>query len=150
MSEHRAKLHWKRNTPDFKYETYDRTHTITFEGGRSIQASSAVEYLGKKDIMNPAQAPAPAVPSCHFLTFLALAAKYRFVVDDYEDEAGALLGQNAEGKMAITRVTLKPKITFSGEKIPDEQKIRELHEKSHELCFISQSVKSEVFVEPVL
>src|SRR4030095_15826153 len=117
MSEHRAKLHWKRNTPDFKYETYDRTHTITFEGGSSIQASSAVEYLGKKEFMNPEKARAAASATCHFLTFLALAAKYRFVVDDYEDEAGALLGQNAEGKMAITRVTLKPKITLRGAKI---------------------------------
>ena len=150
MSEHRAKVRWKRNTPDFKYETYDRTHTITFEGGSSVQASSAVEYLGKKEFMNPEQALAAAVSSCHFLTFLALAAKYRFVVDDYEDEAVAVLGPNAESKMAITRITLKPKITFSGEKIPDEQRIRELHEKSHEHCFISQSVKSEVLVEPIL
>jgi len=148
MSEHRASLQWKRNTPDFKYETYDRTHTIRFEGGSSIQASSAVEYLGKKEFMNPEQALAAALSSCHFLTFLALAAKYRFVVDEYEDEAVAVLGENDQKKMAVTRVTLRPKVKFSGDKVPDAEKLKELHEKSHALCFISNSVLCPVLVEP--
>src|SRR5262245_57492164 len=148
MSEHRASLQWKRNTPDFKYETYDRTHTIRFEGGSSIQASSAVEYLGKKEFMNPEQALAAALSSCHFLTFLALAAKYRFVVDEYEDEAVAVLGENDQKKMAVTRVTLRPKVKFSGDKVPDAEKLKELHEKSHALCFISNSVLCSVLVEP--
>ena len=148
MSEHRAILHWKRETPDFTYETYDRTHTITFEGGSQILATSAVEYRGKAEYMNPEQAFAASLSSCHFLTFLSLAAKYRYIVDEYEDEATAVLGKNAQGKMAVTQVTLRPKVTFSGDRIPDAAKIKELHEKSHDLCFISNSVSCEVIVEP--
>ena len=77
MSEHRISLAWKRQTPDFAYDTYDRTHTVMFEGGQTIQASAAAAYLGKADYANPEELLAASLSSCHMLTFLAIAAKPR-------------------------------------------------------------------------
>ena len=88
-----------------------------------------------------------ALSSCHMLTFLAIAAKKRFVVDSYEDNAVGILEKDPAGKLAMTRVTLRPDIVFSGEKRPSEQQIEKMHHDSHKQCFIASSVKTDVTVE---
>jgi organic hydroperoxide reductase OsmC/OhrA len=146
MSEYRAKLLWKRETSDFSYETFDRTHTVTYGGGISLKASSASEYFGKAEYVNPEESLAAAVASCHLLTFLAVAAKSRLIVDQYQDEPVAFLCNNEEGKMAVTQIRLCPKITFGGD-VPSPEKIKWLHEKAHKNCFIANSLRCEVIVE---
>jgi organic hydroperoxide reductase OsmC/OhrA len=83
------------------------------------------------------------------LTFLALAAKKRFVVQRYTDRATGYLGKNGDGKMAVTRLVLRPDARFVGEKQPSPQEIAELHERAHGHCFITNSVKAAVTVEQV-
>ncbi len=148
MSEHRARLSWKKTTPDFNYDTYDRSHEIVFEGGQEIGGSAAVEYKGKREKTNPEELLAASLASCHLLTFLAIASKSRLVVETYEDEAVAVLDKNAEGQTVVTTITLHPKVTFAGDPQPDSAKIRELHEKSGRNCMIENSLKSRVIVEP--
>lgn len=146
MTKHNIDLAWQRKTPDFKYETYDRTHSITFEGGAKIQASSAPAYLGNADLANPEELLVAAVSSCFMLTFLAIAAKGGFIVDQYQDHATGLLDKNPEGKLAITQIELKPKIDFSGDKKPDAGTLQQMLQKSHAYCFITNSIKAEVKV----
>jgi organic hydroperoxide reductase OsmC/OhrA len=148
MSEHKISLAWKRETSDFVYETYDRTHTVMFNGGLTLETSAAPQYLGKEEYANPEEMLAASLASCHMLTFLAIAAKSRYVVDSYEDEATAILGKNAEGAMAVTKIILKPKAVFSGDKKPDDSQLKALHDKAGKNCFIESSLKSEVVVEP--
>lgn len=148
MSEHKIGLYWKKGPEDFKYDSYDRTHTIQYEGGQKLFGSSTPETYGKAEHTNPEELLASSVCSCHFLTFLAVAAKSRFVVSDYSDNAIATLEKNAEGKMVVTKIDLHPKVTFEGEKIPDSETLVGLHEKSHKNCFISNSIRSEVTIHP--
>jgi organic hydroperoxide reductase OsmC/OhrA len=143
-------LTWLRSTADFKYESYNRDHRIHFGSGTDIAASSAPEYIGDSDKVNPEESFLAALSSCHMLTFLAISAKSRYTVDRYEDDADAELGKNQEGKTAVTRVTLRPHVTFSGGNLPDTKKIQELHEKAHRYCFIANSVKCPVTVQPKL
>ena len=82
------------------------------------------------------------------LTFLALAAKKRFIVDSYTDEAVGILEKGADGKLAITRISLNPRIGFSGEKKPSQEELHQLYEAAHEHCFIASSIKSEVQIKP--
>lgn len=147
MSVHRARVEWRRATPDFAYETYDRTHTIALEGGQTLQGSATPEYKGDAALANPEELLAASLASCHMLTFLAVAAKSRLVVDAYEDQAEATLGKNAAGRMAVVKVVLRPKVTFAGEPPPPE-KLRALHEKAHANCMIASSVSCEVVLEP--
>jgi organic hydroperoxide reductase OsmC/OhrA len=79
------------------------------------------------------------------LTFLSLAARDGFVVDDYEDEAVGLMERNAEKRIAITRVVLRPRIIWGGES-PDPEKLDELHENAHKHCFIANSVTTKIEV----
>ncbi len=148
MSEHSAAIAWRRETPDFAYETFNRDHDWTFDCGISVRASSAPDYFGVASCVDPEEAFVASLASCHMLTFLALASKKRILVDRYEDEAVGVLDKNEEGRLAVTKVTLRPRIVFSGENIPGPDDLKQLHDRAHRACFIANSVKTEVVVEP--
>jgi organic hydroperoxide reductase OsmC/OhrA len=146
MSEHEVKVHWQRTSADFAYEHYNREHDVTFGGGQTLVGSAAQEYRGKPEHPNPEEALVWALSSCHMLTFLAIAAKRGLVVDRYEDDAVGTLAKNDAGRLAITRVVLRPRITWAGE-APGEATIARIHASSHRECFIANSVNTEVVVE---
>src|SRR5262249_22055542 len=136
MSEHRATLKWERGGVEFTYQKYPRDHTWSFDGGQTMTASAAPAYLGSPAHVDPEEAFVASVSSCHMLTFLSIACKRRFVVDTYEDHAIGHLEKSADGKLAITRVELSPKITWSGARMPNAQELDNLHHDAHENCFI--------------
>ena len=148
MSEHRATIEWRRETPDFAYETYNRDHDWRFDAGVTVRASANPAYLGSEKCVDPEEAFVASLSSCHMLTFLALAARKQYVVDAYKDKAVGVLDKDTAGHLAMTRVTLRPQVTFSGEKVPGPEELRQLHERAHHACFIANSVKTEVVVEP--
>ena len=97
--------------------------------------------------VNPEEAFVASLSTCHMLTFLAIAARKRFTVDSYVDEAFGVMERNAEGKYWVSRVTLRPKVVFSGARQPSTKEISELHHAAHENCFIANSVKTDVTVD---
>ena len=148
MSEHTAALRWSRHGRDFRYETFSRDHGHTCANGQETLASSAPAFVGNPEALNPETLLVGSLSSCHMLTFLAICAKRGYVVDHYDDAASGLLDKNAEGKMAITRITLRPKVVFSSEKQPTAEELAKLHERAHANCFIGSSIRAEVAVEP--
>ena len=146
MSEHKANVIWARNGADFGYKTYPRDHVWRFPNGVEVPGSAAPAYLGNPQRVDPEAAFVAALSSCHMLTFLALASNKGFVVDSYEDAAVGHLEKNANGKLAITRVDLHPKIVYSGGKQPAATDLEWLHDKAHKECFIANSVTTEVKV----
>jgi organic hydroperoxide reductase OsmC/OhrA len=146
MSEHKATIKWARDGADFGYKTYNRDHAWLFDNGVEIPASAAPAYLGNPQRLDPESAFVAALSSCHMLTFLALASNKGFIVDSYEDAAVGRLEKNANGKLAITHVELRPKITYGGNKQPTEADLEWLHDKAHRECFIANSVTSEVVI----
>ncbi|WP_397608887.1 OsmC family protein [Silanimonas sp.] len=148
MSEHTAALRWSRHGRDFSYETFSRDHELTFENGQKTLASSAPAFIGNPEALNPETLLVGSLSSCHMLTFLAICAKRGYVVDHYDDAASGLLDKNAEGRMAITRITLRPKAVFAGDKQPNAEDLAKLHERAHANCFIGTSIRAEVAVEP--
>ena len=143
MSEHRARVHWNRQDRNFTLKEYSREHLWTFEGGSELRASAAPKYLGDPALVDPEEAFVASLSSCHMLTFLALAARDGFVVDDYDDQAVGFMARNAEKRVAITRLVLRPKITW-GEEPPDQDKLDELHENAHKHCFVANSVTTKI------
>ena len=107
---------------------------------RCIWAAPA--YLGNAANVDPEEAFVAALASCHMLTFLSIACKQKFVLDSYEDEAVGHMEKNADGKLAITRVELHPKIAWSGNQRPSEEELDKMHHVAHENCFIANSVKT--------
>ena len=147
MSDHRAEISWRRTTADFTYDSYSRDHDWRF-GAIAIAASASPDYRGSPARVDPEEALVAALSSCHMLSFLALAARRRLTVDAYSDAAVGHMEKNAEGRLAITRVVLRPRVTWApGVAVADDM-LEKLHHQSHRECFIANSVKSEVIVEP--
>lgn len=153
MSEYHAEICWRRDGQDFVDNKYSRKHVLRFDGGIEVAGSSSPHVLppplSEIAAVDPEEAFVASLSACHMLWFLSIAAKQRFVVDRYVDKAVGVMKKNSEGKMAITVVTLKPEVTFSGDRQPTPAQLDELHHQAHELCFIANSVKTEVHCEPV-
>jgi organic hydroperoxide reductase OsmC/OhrA len=149
MSEHRAQTRWKRTSPDFTYDTYNRAHDVLFKNGDiALAASSAPAFRGDADRVDPEEAFVASLSSCHMLTFLAICARKRLTVDAYDDDASGALEKGADGKLWMANVTLRPRVAFAPDADVAPALLAEIHHKSHEECFIANSVKTNVMVEP--
>lgn len=152
MSEHVATVEWSRNGQAFSDNKYDRTHEWRFDGGAVVRGSPAPSSvpapMSDPAAVDPEEALVAAVSSCHMLFFLAYAARGGFVVDSYRDDAVGLLARDDRGRMSITTVTLRPEVVFSGEARPDAAALDDLHHRAHEACYIANSIRAAVTVEP--
>ncbi len=153
MADYTATILWERAGQDFLDKRYSRKHVIRFDGGVELPASSSPHVvpipLSDASAVDPEEAFVASLASCHMLWLLSIAARRKFRVDRYFDSAVGVLGKNAEGKMAMTLVTLRPEVRFSGERQPTREELIEMHHEAHEQCFIANSVKTEVRCEPV-
>jgi organic hydroperoxide reductase OsmC/OhrA len=155
MTEHeyRARIDWERHGAVFTDNRYSRGHSWHFDGGVTVPGSSSPYTvrvpLSVEAAVDPEEALVAALSSCHMLWFLSLAAAGRWRVDDYSDEAVGRMGRNAAGKIAMLSVTLRPRVRFSGERLPTREDLLQLHERAHEECFIANSVTTAVQIEPV-
>ena len=154
MTEYTAKIVWERAGQSFLDNRYSRAHHWLFDGGQEVLASSSPHIVplpwSDAQGIDPEEAFVASLSSCHMLWFLSLAAHQGFQVDRYEDQPQGTMARNAEGRLAMTKVLLNPRVAFSGEHQPGVEQLRTLHDKAHEECFIANSVKSEIRCEPVL
>jgi organic hydroperoxide reductase OsmC/OhrA len=151
MHQYTATVVWTRPADaPFKDNKYSRAHEWRFDGGTVVPASSSPLSvrvpLSNPNAVDPEEALVAALSSCHMLFFLSYAAAGGFVIDRYEDDAVGDMGKNAKGATAIVKVTLRPKITWIGAP-PSAEQLDKLHHRSHEQCYIANSVSAEVVVE---
>ncbi|UTV29134.1 OsmC family protein [Photobacterium atrarenae] len=152
MTEFNASIEWQRGEKEaFSDNQFSRGHTWAFDGGVQVSASSSPHVVpipySIAESVDPEEAFIAALSSCHMLTFLAIAAKKKFVIDTYRDIATGVLEQDRAGKSSVTRVTLRPNITFSGQKQPTTQQLDKMHHLAHQNCFIANSVKTRITIE---
>lgn len=148
MAAYTATVRWMRGEQPFSDNLYSRAYEIAFDGGVSIAGSASPQVvkvpLSRLDAADPEEMLVGSLSACHMLWFLDFARRGGFVVDSYVDQPEGLMGKNASGRIAMTKVTLKPAIEFSGDKRPGAGDLAELHHKSHEACFIANSFNGEV------
>jgi len=151
MSTYTATIRWIRTGHgDFTKGQYSRAHQWAFDGGALVPASASPHIVpapwSNEAGVDPEEAFVASLASCHMLFFVDFARRAGFVLDDYIDEAEGVLEQRADGKLAMTRVTLHPRLTWNGD-APDAAAIADLHHRAHEACFIANSVTTEVTVQ---
>jgi organic hydroperoxide reductase OsmC/OhrA len=150
MSRHEAQVDW-RSDGEFASGRYSRRHEWRFDGGAVVTASASPDVVPQPltDPMgvDPEEALVASTASCHMLWFLSLAQAAGLAVESYSDKAEGEMGRVAPGRMAITRITLRPAIAFAGT-APDAETLARLHHQAHERCFIANSLKTEIVVEP--
>ena len=133
---------------DFAHGRFSRAHTVSFDGGVVVPASGAPQVLGKWAVaaaVDPEEMLVAALASCHMMSFLHVARLAGFTVAAYRDHAQGTLAEIAPGRLAMTQVVLHPQIAWSGA-APDEAELARLHEAAHDICFIANSVKTQVTV----
>ena len=154
MSTYSAEIHWQRDGQPFTDRRYRRHHQWRFDGGAVVPGSSSPQVvplpMSDAAAVVPEEAFIASLSSCHLLWFLDFASRAGWVVDDYTDAASGVLAKDAQGRLAMTVVTLRPAVRFGGERRPDAAEIARLHHLTHEACFIANSVKTEVRCEPVI
>jgi len=147
-----AGVEWQRGDAKFIDKRYSRAHTWRFDGGAVVPGSSSPHSVplpfSDDKAVDPEEALVAALASCHMLFFVGGAARDGHVIDSYIDNAVGVMEKNAAGKMAISRITLRPQIVFSGAKRPTPEQIAALHHWAHEECYIANSIRAEVAVEP--
>ena len=152
MSSYQATVSWERGDQDFLDNAYSRGHEWRFDGGLTVPASASPDIvplpMSVAENVDPEEAFVASLSSCHMLFFLHLARQRSIVIDRYTDDAVGYMEKNSDGKMAMTRVVLRPQCEYAGE-APDPVLVEKLHHKAHELCFIANSVTSEIVTEIV-
>ena len=151
MATHTATVRWSASPgEDYARGQYSRAHSWTFDGGAVVPASASPHIVpapwSDAAGVDPEEAFVASLSSCHMLFFLDFARRAGVVVASYEDEAEGMMEKGADGRVRITKVTLRPRIEFG--EMPDQAMLDDLHHKAHEACFIANSVTSEVVVEP--
>jgi organic hydroperoxide reductase OsmC/OhrA len=151
MSTYTATIRWSREgAPDFAKGQYSRAHEWAFDGGLTVPAGPSPHIVpapwSNPSGVDPEEALVASLSSCHMLFFVDLARRAGLVVDSYADEAEGVIEKRDDGKMWMSKVTLRPRITWGGE-TPDEATVADLHHKAHDFCFIANSVTTEVVVE---
>ena len=145
-----ASLAWERGTQAFLDQRYSRAHAWQFDGGLSVPASSSPLSvplpMSDPAAVDPEEALVAAASSCHMLFFLSLAAADGLVVDSYRDHATGILDADGQGRLAMTRIVLRPRIAFAGGP-PDAATLARLHREAHARCYIASSLRGEVVVE---
>ncbi len=147
MSEYVAQLSWSLGDGELAFGKYNPNHRMTFSGGLSATMTSAPEYGGDTRYVNPEEALAAALSSCHMMTFIALAAKARWKIKGYRDRAVASLGKTGDGRTRVREIVLHPVIEFEpGHEIARE-KLEEMHERAHRYCFVANAISCDMRVE---
>ncbi len=143
-----AEIHWTRDE-ESPMSSFSREHTLIFPGKINIQASSAPVYRGDPKLVNPEELFVSSIVSCQMLTYLFLCAKNNLTAIDYKDKAEGVLVRQADGKVMIKTVELRPMITFQHSESQQFRAtaIRLIHE-AHDDCFIANSIKSQINIEP--
>lgn len=152
MAEYYARVSWSREDGEmFVDNEYSRGHEWIFDGGVTVLASSSPHVVplpySIEAHVDPEEAFVASLSSCHMLFFLSIAAKKKFVVDQYIDNAVGVMGKNCDGKVSVTKVTLRPEVMFAGGTQPSVEQLEEMHHRSHEQCFIANSVRTDVAIE---
>jgi organic hydroperoxide reductase OsmC/OhrA len=146
-----ATIAWERGIQPFADNRYSRAHEWRFDGGLTVPGSSSPHSvplpMSDPGAVDPEEALVAALSSCHMLFFLSIAAQRGFIVDSYRDPAVGTMDKNADGKMAMTVITLAPAIVFGGERRPTPEELDAIHHSAHEKCYIANSIKAEVVIK---
>jgi len=147
MSEYVTKLSWSLGDGELAFGKYSPNHKMTFSGGLTATMTSAPDYGGDPRYVNPEEALAAALSSCHMMTFIALAAKARWKLEKYRDRAVAVLGKTEDGRTRVSEIVLHPVTEFEPGHEIGSDKLNEMHERAHRYCFVANAISCEMRVE---
>ena len=156
MAAYTSTVVWERRGAPFLEQRYSRAHRWRFDGGLDLPASASAAHVpaGTADPsgVDPEEAFVAALSSCHMLFFLSLASRRGVIVERYQDDAEGRLTRDPQGRESMTEVVLRPRVRYAPGRdgaLPDRHLQTALHHEAHALCYLANSFRTEVRVEPV-
>jgi organic hydroperoxide reductase OsmC/OhrA len=151
MGTYRATTDWSlQDGEDFATGRYSRGHVVVFGSGFEAPGTASHQIVGNKwsvqGAVDPEEMLVGAIVTCHMLSFLHIAREAGFLISRYRDEAVGEMTKRDDGEMWVSRVTLHPEISYDGRQ-PTPGERDEMHHAAHHICFIANSVKTEIVVE---
>ena len=122
-----------------------RRGILSAEARHDIVVGSPPEFKGEPDNWAPEELLVGALNTCTMLTFLALAEARGLRPVGYESEAEGQL-ENVEGNYQITKVVVRPRVTVRNS--AELEPARTVMETVEAQCFIANSIKAEVTLDP--
>jgi len=152
LATYRATVDWSLAAPgeDFLKGRYPRAHGVVFGSGVEVPGTASHHVVGNRwaaaNSVDPEEMLVGSINQCHMLTFLHIAREAGFVVTAYRDEAEGVMTKRDDGEMWVSKVVLRPQITYEGRQ-PTPAERDDMHHRAHHMCFIANSVKTEIVVE---
>ena len=152
MSTYTAKITWESDSPEtFTKNKYTRGHEWVFDGGVTVPASSSPHLVrvpnSVEAAVDPEDALVASASSCHMLSFFYVAAKAGFNALSYEDNAIGEMAATEAGKEWMAKITLDPQVVWADGAAPSDERLAELHHEAHEICYIANSLKTDIVIK---
>jgi organic hydroperoxide reductase OsmC/OhrA len=139
-----AVVTWRGSTAS-GYDAYDRTHAGACPpAAASLTLSADPAFLGDAAILNPEQLLLVAASSCQLLSFLAVAARARIDVWEYDDDAEASMPEQPR-PTRLREIRLRPRIRVAPG--TDAAQVLHLCDVAHRECYVANSLSVPVIVE---
>lgn len=140
-----TRCRWRGSTAG-GYAAYSRTHTAgATSAAVELTLASDPAFRGDPSLLNPEQLLVISASSCQLLSFLAIAARAGLDVREYDDAAEGLMPEDDE-PVRITEIVLRPRIVVGPG--TDVERVRAFCEQAHHECYVANSLRTEVRVEP--
>ncbi len=142
-----VRCHWSGST-GAGYEVFSRAHDAEAPpAGLSLRLSGDPSFGGDATHLNPEQLVVLAAASCQLLSFLAVAARARIDVRRYEDEGEGTMAED-DPPMRLTAIVLRPTIWVAAG--PSDERVAHLVEVAHRECYVANSLRTDIRVEPTI
>ena len=126
---------------------YETDNGIARAGNRMpLLFGAPPEFGGTELTWSPEHLLAASVASCYVTTFMSFAKRMKVTITDFRISCKVEFTKGEEGGFEATRYVLRPLVELHGN--PEQQILDSLFEKAKKYCFISNSVKGEIIIEP--
>jgi organic hydroperoxide reductase OsmC/OhrA len=127
--------------------TGQRTGTLSSAGKPDLRVASPPEFHGEAGVWTPEDLLVASLEACTLMTFLALAEKRKLPIVSWESASEGHL-EPFGGRYRFMRVVLRPTIVV-GDAL-SVAAAEALLDEAHQRCFVANSLRTEVLIEPVI
>jgi peroxiredoxin-like protein len=111
-----------------------------------IEAGAPPEFKGREGNWSPEQLFVASLNSCYILTLLAIAEFSKVFLVSLSSTAKGKLEKVQGSSYQVTEIVVKPRVVIAS--ADDLTRMPRILEKAKENCFVSNSVKSSIKIEP--
>jgi organic hydroperoxide reductase OsmC/OhrA len=138
-------------SPVFYYETdvewkKEKEGQITGRRLPVVPVGAPPEFRGREGNWSPEHLFVASLNTCYMLTFLAVAENSKVPLVNFASTAKGKLEKVPGSSYQITEMVIKPRVVIASAN--DLERVPRILEKAKENCFVSNSIKSTIKIEP--